>query len=883
MKVQCPLGFRKRNGISVAVYVLFLMALLNFPATAQDLCQPVGWATQNGGVTGGGNVTPVVVSNYSDLKAAVTSSSVKVVHIEGTITFPTNGKISIKDLSGKSIIGRPGAKLVSVDMTSTGSGIFSLGRCTNFIFRNIIFEGPGAYDADGNDNITLDDCQNIWVDHCDFRDGMDGNFDIKNASDFISVTWCKFSYNKAPIPDGPGGSDDHRFSNLLGSSDGATGDRGKLSITFQYCWWAQGCKARMPRVRFGKVHMVNNYFNSTASSSCVMAGYEANLLVEGNVFENVRNPIDKMSGTYTAITVRNNIFTGTSGNTTGGGTAFTPPYSITIANASDIVTPITTCAGATLPSPTTCSSCSGGGGGNQYPTVSITSPANNATFASNANIAISANASDNDGSINKVEFYNGTTLLGTDNSGPYSYTWNNVANGTYTITAKAYDNVGASSSASITIVVGDGGSTGQPAELIKHGAGSSSQTINLGQSIASFYYNWTNATTVEVTGMPAGISIVIDNNAKSVTFSGTPTVAGTFNYTITTVGGSPDASKSGTITVNGEAPNTPPSISLTAPSDNSVYMAPASVTLTANATDTDGAVILIEYFSGGVKIGEGSSFNWTNISAGTYTLTAVATDDDGARTTSSGITVVVEKANLDCNGVANGSAYLDACGVCVGGDTGYDPCFATLEAEEACSVDGIILESSNAGYSGEGYVNTNNTMGASVSWRLNSDQSQTATFTFKFANGGSAARDGQVYVNGVAVGMLVLPPTGSWTTWSLATINLQITAGANEIRLEALTADGLANLDLINVSEGISIGSCVITGNYVPAIESGFKVYPNPTTGVINWKGETEWTLLSALGKELKRGRGEEVDLSDLSNGIYILKVGEVIVNIVRE
>src|SRR5581483_9937440 len=114
------------------------------------------------------------------------------------------------------------------------------------------------------------------------------------------------------------------------SSDGATGDRGHLNITFQYCWWASGCKARMPRVRFGQVHVVNNYFNSTASAQCVMAGFEANLLVESNVFENVNTPIDKMDNTFTAITAVNNIFTNTSGNTTGSGTAFTPPYSLTV-------------------------------------------------------------------------------------------------------------------------------------------------------------------------------------------------------------------------------------------------------------------------------------------------------------------------------------------------------------------------------------------------------------------------------------------------------------------------------------------------------------------------------------------------------------------------
>lgn len=74
------------------------------------------------------------------------------------------------------------------------------------------------------------------------------------------------------------------------------------------------------------------------------------------------------------------------------------------------------------------------------PVVSISSPANNATFTAPASITINATASETGGSINKVEFYNGSTLLGTDLTSPYSYTWSSVAAGSYNLTAKAYDN-----------------------------------------------------------------------------------------------------------------------------------------------------------------------------------------------------------------------------------------------------------------------------------------------------------------------------------------------------------------------------------------------------------------------------------------------------------
>jgi hypothetical protein len=102
------------------------------------------------------------------------------------------------------------------------------------------------------------------------------------------------------------------------------------------------------------------------------------------------------------------------------------------------------------------------GAGNTAPTVNITSPANGATFSAPASITINANAADADGSISSVAFYNGSTLLGTDTSSPYSYAWSNVASGSYSITARATDNGGlTTTSAAINITVGSTGTAQQ--------------------------------------------------------------------------------------------------------------------------------------------------------------------------------------------------------------------------------------------------------------------------------------------------------------------------------------------------------------------------------------------------------------------------------------
>lgn len=77
---------------------------------------------------------------------------------------------------------------------------------------------------------------------------------------------------------------------------------------------------------------------------------------------------------------------------------------------------------------------------NKAPKVVITSPTDNSNFESSSNIEIKADAGDEDGSISKVDFYNGNNLIGTATSAPYAITWQNVPKGNHNITAKATDN-----------------------------------------------------------------------------------------------------------------------------------------------------------------------------------------------------------------------------------------------------------------------------------------------------------------------------------------------------------------------------------------------------------------------------------------------------------
>lgn len=107
-------------------------------------------------------------------------------------------------------------------------------------------------------------------------------------------------------------------------------------------------------------------------------------------------------------------------------------------------------------------------GPKKSPAVSLTAPANNATFAAGASVTINADASDPGGCVAKVEFYQGATKLGEDLSSPYSYTWSSVPAGSYSITAKAIDNANAATTSGAVNITVTGGTAATLYEAEDH-------------------------------------------------------------------------------------------------------------------------------------------------------------------------------------------------------------------------------------------------------------------------------------------------------------------------------------------------------------------------------------------------------------------------------
>lgn len=158
------------------------------------------------------------------------------------------------------------------------SGVFYIDGCSNFIIRNLSFVGPGSVDVGGVDLVSvINSTHHVWVDHCEFIDGQDGNFDITNESDYITASWCHFHYTDRSYV--------HQNTNLVGSSDSKVEDRGKLNITFAYNEWGENCRSRMPMGRFGKMHLLNNWYNCPGNTEyAVNPRLESEFLIEGNYF-----------------------------------------------------------------------------------------------------------------------------------------------------------------------------------------------------------------------------------------------------------------------------------------------------------------------------------------------------------------------------------------------------------------------------------------------------------------------------------------------------------------------------------------------------------------------------------------------------------------------
>ncbi len=269
-------------------------------------------------------------------------------------------------------------------------------------------------------------------------------------------------------------------------------------------------------------------------------------------------------------------------------------------------------------------------GNNVAPTVSLTSPASTDTYSAGATVVLSATAADSDGSITKVEFFDGATSLGSvTGASSYSVNWTATL-GAHSFTAKATDNLGAqTASAAVALSITTGNNT------ILCAAEGAVCKVPVG-AVADVYYGANGLFTVKqnLTG----------NVACSTQYFGVDPAPGKY--------------KSCYYAPTNQGSNVAPTVALTSPTATGSYSAGNAVALSATAADSDGSIARVEFFDGATSLGSATAapytVNWT-ATLGTHSFTAQATDNLGAQTTTAAVAVSITTGNNTIFCVAEGS------------------------------------------------------------------------------------------------------------------------------------------------------------------------------------------------------------------------------------
>ncbi len=290
----------------------------------------VGFATLNGGTTGGAGGTSVTVTTGTDLQAAVKLGGPRIIYVNGTITTSNSSglsKIDVKDVDNISIIG------VGTKGELNGIGI-KVTRASNIIIRNLKIHHVLTGDKDC---ISIEGpANNVWVDHCELYnqfDGVDKDYydallDAKADSSYLTYSWNKLH--------------DSWKASLCGSSESDTNDRRLTSHHNSFI----NINSRLPLYRGGQGHIYNNYY-ADIDTSGVNSRINAKLRVENNVFVNVNNPICSLDSDVIGYWhVSNNTFTNCSGNVPTSSTcSYTPSYSYTLESVSTVQSTVNNNAG----------------------------------------------------------------------------------------------------------------------------------------------------------------------------------------------------------------------------------------------------------------------------------------------------------------------------------------------------------------------------------------------------------------------------------------------------------------------------------------------------------------------------------------------------------
>ena len=277
---------------------------------------------------------------------------------------------------------------------------------------------------------------------------------------------------------------------------------------------------------------------------------------------------------------------------------------------------------------------------NAPPAVAITAPAAAQVFNSGATISITANPSDPDGTVMKVEFFSGATKIGEASAAPWTISWPAPAPGLYQLSAVATDDLGAQATSAVVSVR----INAPPTVTITSPADQA--VVQPGNPIPLTANASDSDGTITKVEFFAGGTKLGESSSAPFNFSWSNAISGSYTITAKATDNAAASAVSAPIHLR---VNALPVVALTAPAQGATYRAGDAIPISANASDSDDGITKVEFFAGGAKIGEASaapySVNWTGAPEGASTLTARATDGSGASATSAAVTINVTRIN----------------------------------------------------------------------------------------------------------------------------------------------------------------------------------------------------------------------------------------------
>jgi pectate lyase len=265
---------------------------------------PEGWGRNTTGGTGGQTIN---VTTLDQLKTAGSQSGSAIIVIQNNITAGTQ-QVNIS--GNKTVMGAGSGIRLDFGFTLTGD---------NIIVKNLDMMNGGfnTGDTEGQDCITMNGRQNIWIDHCTFHEAMDGLVDPCKNSKFVTISYCYFYHQKTCMLIGDSDSDSTAIANQANSDKSLW----SYTVTVHHCWFSDSYE-RNPRVRFGAVHVYNNFYENLPSYA-IGKGAGCNVYSENNYFYNTTSAIKAYDNSSNPGYVEDvgSLFEGSNGSTTD----FPPP------------------------------------------------------------------------------------------------------------------------------------------------------------------------------------------------------------------------------------------------------------------------------------------------------------------------------------------------------------------------------------------------------------------------------------------------------------------------------------------------------------------------------------------------------------------------------